>query len=307
MHADPPAQGVKIARRNTCEGPGGEKGVWTRSADKEVMDPDFDPLMLTPEERKKYSYSGPEAIYTFWAKHGPCQVTGCGHRTPIMSSNVMAVKTLTVKRWAHACQACSKPFDIESEQARMAPDAPLVLAPGERVFAMPDRAGRVTCPHCGHAEQVKLVGKGERKKIELSLLVHPSWLAGAPKADASGLLYGGSAQDDVEGTVLWNTVRAATIQLLEVRGPLPENIICPETGDVIPTGKAGGTVPRRSAYACSACGTVQDILTTVKASGKTGPMAGYAEQGFSPNLCQGKLRLQWTVLHGIRCSFRKTL
>jgi putative DNA methylase len=100
-----------------CEGPGGEKGVWTRLVDTEVMDADFDPLMLTPDERKKYSYSGPEAIYTFWAKHGPCQVTGCGHRTPIMSSNVMAVKTLTVKRWAHACQACSRPFDIESEQA----------------------------------------------------------------------------------------------------------------------------------------------------------------------------------------------
>ena len=28
---------------------------------------------------KEYRYEGPEIIYTFWAKHGPCQVTGCGH------------------------------------------------------------------------------------------------------------------------------------------------------------------------------------------------------------------------------------
>jgi len=270
-----------------CEGPGGEKGVWTRLSDKTVMEPDFDPLGLTLEERKGYSYSGPEAIYTFWAKHGPCQVTGCGHRTPIMSSNVMAVKTLTVKRWAHACRACSKSFDIESERARMAPDAPLVLAPGERAFAVPDRAGRVTCPLCTFEEQVKLTGTGERKKIELSLLVHPSWLAGAPKIDVDGRPYGGSAQDDAESTGRWNVARAATTRLVEVRGPLPESIVCPETGVVIATGKAGGTVPRRSAYACAACGTVQDVLTTVKASAKTGPMAGYAVQGYSPNLARG--------------------
>ena len=83
-----------------CEGPGGEKGVWTRLADGKAMGDEFDPLALTPDERKGFSYAGPEAIYSFWAKHGPCQVTGCGPRTPIMSSNIVAVKTLTVKRWA---------------------------------------------------------------------------------------------------------------------------------------------------------------------------------------------------------------
>lgn len=59
----------------------------------------FDPLGLSPEERKDYRYEGPEMIYVFWAKHGPCQMTGCGHRTPIMSSPVVALKTLTVKAW----------------------------------------------------------------------------------------------------------------------------------------------------------------------------------------------------------------
>lgn len=267
-----------------CEGPDGEKGVWTRLADNKVMGSTFDPLGLAPDERKGYVYAGPETIYSFWAKHGPCQVTGCGHRTPIMSSNVMATKTLTVKRWSHLCPACSNSFDVESENARMAPEAPLVLAPGERAFAVQDRAGRIACPHCGHTEQVKLAGKPGRHKVDLSLLVHPSWLSGAPTTDANGQPYGGSAQDDAESTKRWDVVRAATIQLVEVRGTLPEMVICPKTGIKIAIGKAGGTVPRKSAFTCSACGTVQDVLTTVKASGKTGPMAGYALQGYSPKL-----------------------
>ncbi|MHC2400941.1 hypothetical protein ACVMGC_005485 [Bradyrhizobium barranii subsp. barranii] len=69
-----------------CDGPNGEKGTWTHWPTKKVMSGDFDPLSIPPEERKDYQYEGPEIIYTFWAKHGPCQVTGCGHRTPIMSS-----------------------------------------------------------------------------------------------------------------------------------------------------------------------------------------------------------------------------
>ena len=40
---------------------------------------------MKPEERKDFSYEGPEIIYTFWAKHGPCQITGCGHRMGVRS------------------------------------------------------------------------------------------------------------------------------------------------------------------------------------------------------------------------------
>ncbi len=82
-----------------CEGPGGEKGVWTRKSTSEKMGSDFDPLILTPEERKDFDYDGPEVIYTFWAKHGPCAAPGCGHRTPLMSSPVVSVKTISVKTW----------------------------------------------------------------------------------------------------------------------------------------------------------------------------------------------------------------
>lgn len=262
-----------------CDGPQGEKGKWTHLPSNKAMPADFDPLAIPRDERKDYRYEGPEIIYTFWAKHGPCQVTGCGHRTPIMTSPVMAVKTLTVKHWAHSCGKCGESFDVEEEAARMAPDAPLYVAPTEAPYSVLDRRKGVICPHCGHTSMVNL-GKGKNKKVELSLLVHPQWLAGEAKQDASGQPYGGSAQDDVAATTRWDAARAAKIRLLEVRGALPDEVTDPDTGLTFAPEK--GTVPKKSHYACSACGTVQDVLTTIKATGKTGPMAAYAVQGYAP-------------------------
>jgi adenine-specific DNA methylase len=262
-----------------CDGPQGEKGQWTHLPTGKVMPADFDPLAIARDERKDYRYEGPEVIYTFWAKHGPCQVTGCGHRTPIMSSPVMAVKTLTVKHWEHTCGKCGEAFDVEEEAARMAPDAPFYVAPTEAPYSVLDRKKGVICPHCGHTALVNL-GKGKNKKVELSLLVHPRWLAGEAKQDATGAPYGGSAQDDVAATTRWDAARAAKIRLLEIRGALPEEVTDPDTGVTFAPDK--GTVPKKSHYACSACGTVQDVLTTIKATGKTGPMAAYAVQGYAP-------------------------
>lgn len=262
-----------------CDGPQGEKGKWTHLPSKKAMPDDFDPLAIPRDERKDYRYEGPEIIYTFWAKHGPCQVTGCGHRTPIMTSPVMAVKTLTVKHWAHTCGKCGEAFDVEEEAARMAPDSPLYVAPSESPYSVLDRKKGVICPHCGHTAMVNL-GKGKNKKVELSLLVHPQWLAGEAKQDVNGQPYGGSAQDDVAATTRWDAARAAKIRLLEVRGALPDEVTDPETGVTFAPEK--GTVPKKSNYACAACGTVQDVLTTIKATGKTGPMAAYAVQGYAP-------------------------
>lgn len=76
--------------------PRGHKGRWYEvagsadPADDRLMPSDFDPLDLPPEERKKYRYEGPEIIYTFWAKHGPCTKPGCGHRSPVFRSPVIA-------------------------------------------------------------------------------------------------------------------------------------------------------------------------------------------------------------------------
>ena len=279
-----------------CDGPEGEKGTWTHLPTNKVMPADFDPLTIPREERKDYRYEGPEIIYTFWAKHGPCQVTGCGHRTPIMSSPVMAVKTLSVKHWQHTCRRCAQAFDVEEHAARMAPDVPLYVVPDETPYSVFDGEKGVVCPHCGHAElatirpkdglvidgahgQIKL-GKGKNKKVELSLLVHPQWLAGEAKQDASGQPYGGSAQDDVAATTRWDAARAAKIRLLEVRGTLPDEVTDPETGAKIPTVPSSAFA--RGSYPCAACGTKQTLVTSLAQTHDTAPIAAYAVQGFSP-------------------------
>lgn len=266
-----------------CDGPDGEKGKWTHLPTKRVMPADFDPLSLTQEQRREYSYEGPEIIYTFWAKHGPCQVTGCGHRTPIMTSPVIAIKTLSVKHWEHSCGKCGGEFHVEEDAARTAPDVPLYVAPSEQPFSVLDRKKGVVCPHCGYTVLVNL-GKPKKpnKKVQLSLLVHPQWLAGSAKLDTNGQPFGGSAQDDAVSSARWNQERASKIRLLEVRGALPAEVTCPETKITFKTD--AGTVPKRSNYSCSACGTVQDVLETVKASGKTGAMAAYAVQAYAPQL-----------------------
>ena len=280
-----------------CDGPNGEKGTWTHKPSSKVMGADFDPLALKPEERSDYSYEGPEIIYTFWAKHGPCQVTGCGHRTPIMASPVMAVKTISVKHWEHSCSKCGGEFHVEENAARMAPDVPLYVAPSEFPFSILDRKKGVVCPHCGHTALVNL-GKGTNKKVELTLLVHPEWLAGSPKVDGNGHPFGGSAQDDGESSARWSHERASKIRLLEVRGTetiievnastgeekakvvIPIEVTCPETH--VTFRSDAGTVPKRSTFICAACGTSQDLMTTIKATLKSGPLAGYAIQGYAP-------------------------
>ena len=264
-----------------CDGPEGEKGTWTYLPTKKVMPAGFDPLAIPREQRKDYRYEGPEIIYTFWSKHGPCQVTGCGHRTPIMSSPVMAVKTLSVKHWEHTCGHCNGEFHVEEDSARMAPDSPLYVAPSEHPFSVLDRRKGIICPHCGHAEMVNL-GKGKNKKVELSLLVHPHWLAGSPKQDSEGQPYGGSTQDDVAATTRWDGERASKMRLLEVRGSLPEEVTCPDTGVTFRTDESQGSIPKQGHFACASCGTVKDQLSSFKATGKTGPSAGYAIQGFAP-------------------------
>jgi len=274
----------------TCDCPRGHKGKWTRISTGVVMPDDFDPISLSPEDRKDYTYEGPEVIYAFWAKHGPCQVTGCGHRTPIMSSPVMAVKTISVKAWQRTCKHCSKSYDIEERDARMAPGVSLVVANTEQPYAIAalnqaDKPASAVCPHCGKTETLGALPKPGKKKIELSLLVHPDWLKGESGTDSQGRLYGGSADDDVEATIRWNKARAETCKLFEVRGALPSEITCPETGIRIKTGKEGGTVPGRSMFTCQAptCGQSHDIREAIAETKKNGPVAMYAIQGYCPH------------------------
>ncbi len=102
--------------------------------DDEPMPDDFNPLALAPEDRKQYRYAGPEVIYTFWAKHGPCSRLGCGHRTPIFRSPVIAEKKLGVKYIPLTCKKCKTEFHAELGAARMAPAAGRVVLDSEFPF-----------------------------------------------------------------------------------------------------------------------------------------------------------------------------
>ena len=174
-----------------CDCPRGHKGKWTQISTGKVMGAKFDPLALAVDDRKDYRYEGPEVIYAFWAKHGPCQVTGCGHRTPIMTSPVMAVKTISIKVWKRKCKHCGEHYDIEDSDARMAPGVPLVVVDTEHPYAVAtlnlnEKPVSAICPHCNNEEQLGALPKPDKKKIELTLLVHPDWLKGEASKDKQG-------------------------------------------------------------------------------------------------------------------------
>lgn len=300
-----------------CNGPDGEKGKWFRrfgtkerkkspfqtdfiqgeqpaapatEDEWEELPASFDIFSVPWQERNNYRYEGPEIIYTFWAKHGPCQRAGCGHRTPIMSSPVVAIKTLTVDAWVWECPGCKKTFDVERHAARMSPDSPLFAAPDEKPFAVMDGHGRYQCPHCGKTRtdakalaenESPELGKAKNKKVALTLLIHPQWLEGCPKTDAQGREYGGSTNDSVEATIRWNNVRAANLRLLEVRGTLPEQVTCPETKVTFYTDERGGTVPKQATFECRKDGSLNKIVDSLEASEKTAPVAAYAFQAYS--------------------------
>ena len=94
----------------------------------------FDPLSVSSSERKKYRYTGSEVIYTFWAKHGTCSKPGCGHRTPLFRSPVIAEKKLGVKYIELTCKKCKTSFHAEMGAARMCPEAERVVLENELPF-----------------------------------------------------------------------------------------------------------------------------------------------------------------------------
>ena len=288
-----------------CNCPRGHKGKWTRTSTGEVMNEHFDPLSLTQEERLDFSYDGPEIIYTFWAKHGPCQSTECDHRTPIMPNPIIASRTgskaLTVKAWQkRPCGQCDELFDIEQKDVRLAPSAALVVADGEFPYATMTAEGAYECPHCHemfHDENAASTGKSARlgkaqnKKIALTLLVHPQWMSGTPGFDENGQEYGGRASDDAESTARWNDERTRHLRLVEVRGTLPDEIPCPDITTKCFTDNRGGTIPKKSTFTCqeTTCGLEQGVLESVKQSGDTGPISMYAVQGYCPSCANARM------------------
>lgn len=276
-----------------CDCPRGHKGKWTHKLTGEVMGTDFDPLSLRPDQRPEYEYVGPEMLHVFWIKHGPCQTMECNHRTPIMSSPVVAVKTLTVKAWTgKKCHSCGKAFDVEKQDARMAPAAMQIVTDADTAFAVMDDEGNYACPHCGHQRhdqsaaidgESSFLGKAKNKAIHLSLLVHPEWLRGSPSANEYGDIYGGSLTDDPAATERWITDRAKQFRLVEVRGELPPSLILPDFPTPLLTGDKGGNVPKKSHFSCGSCGAVHDVLKAMSAFGRSGPLTPSIIQGFCPS------------------------
>ena len=114
----------------TC--PRGHTGRWVdRETGRSV---DTDPAEIPPDQRGRYRWEGPEIIYTFWAKHGPCNVRGCHHRTPIFRSPIIAEKKLTAYFIPSACPSCGHEFNIELGETRMAPGVERVVLDNEPSF-----------------------------------------------------------------------------------------------------------------------------------------------------------------------------
>ncbi|HML53151.1 MAG TPA: hypothetical protein PKC79_03570 [Solidesulfovibrio magneticus] len=114
----------------TC--PRGHQGRWIDIVTDEPVN--LDPIDLQPEQRSRYRWEGPEVIYTFWAKHGPCQTKGCGHRTPIFRTSVFAEKKLSTGYAELICPGCSTKFHAELGETRMAPGAERIIVEGDIPF-----------------------------------------------------------------------------------------------------------------------------------------------------------------------------
>ena len=284
----------KLEPYYACDCPRGHKGKWIRKSDDKIMPNSFDPLSIDVDERSEYIYHGPKIIYTFWCKHGPCEGTECNHRTPIMSSPLISVKTISVKAWAdHRCSECNGTYDIEQHDTRMAPDQTLIVGDDEKPYAVMDEAGKYQCPHCEKSGTDELgktdgksgaLGKAKNKKINLSLLIHPDWLAGSSGKNQKGQWLGGSVLDTPDATAEWNNERAKNLRLVEFRGSLPKRLDVPGRTEVFETDSKGGTIPAQKQFQCqnSTCGTAQDILVSVQNSERSPSFAAYAVQGYCP-------------------------
>ena len=146
----------------TC--PRGHKGRWIDVRTDQAVPDSLDPIDLPPEDRKHYRWEGPEVIYTFWAKHGPCagsQGQPCGHRTPIFRSPVIAEKKLTAYYVAIDCPACGYQFHAELGETRMAPGCERIVVENEFPFTEVTQA---------FAQELKDYSKGKvmekRERVE---------------------------------------------------------------------------------------------------------------------------------------------
>lgn len=143
----------------TC--PRGHKGHWIDVQSGEQVA--VDPLELPPEQRSRYRWEGPEVVYTFWAKHGPCQARDCGHRTPIFKSPIIAEKKLTSYFIPTICPSCGHSFNVELGETRMAPTVQRVVLEDEPPFT------ELSQPFATHLKQYSQGSSSEKRERVLIL------------------------------------------------------------------------------------------------------------------------------------------
>lgn len=255
----------------------------------------FSIFAVEKHNRCYYRYDGPQTLYTFWVKHAPCE--RCQHLTPVLRSLVLGWRTLIVRFVPMTCRACQLVFDWEFEQARIAPNATLIVSSDETPYVAPLKDSTTTaCPGCGVSVERPPAGvKPSRKKIRFTVMIHPDWLGGAANTGgAEGL--GGWAGAPLDAERRWTMLRAQGLMLIEVRGDLPTTIPDPMKPGVsidphhgtgwrkAAIGPDGSTVVKEvpSSFTCSSCGTGQDFLTSVKKTGHTAPAAQAAIHGYCP-------------------------
>ena len=147
------------------ECPRGHSGSWVDERTREKAE--VDPATLPHEDRKHFSYDGPEIIYTFWSKHGPCVRPECGHRTPVFRSPVIAEKELGVKYMELTCKNCKTIFHAELGSARMAPGAERIVLDTEFPFT---ELSQPFAKHLHEYDQGRKQDK-DRRIVELAGLV----------------------------------------------------------------------------------------------------------------------------------------
>jgi hypothetical protein len=200
----------------TC--PRGHTGRWVDRETGKVVN--IDPAEISPDQRGRYRWEGPEIIYTFWAKHGPCNARGCHHRTPIFRSPVIAEKKLTAYFISSTCPSCGHEFNIELGETRMAPGVERVVLDNEPSFTetsqefaqllkdyskgnkeeKQDRINQaleklnaevgLRCPKCGSfaGEKIKKVLEGHRgRRLQMGSLVAYEFKVGNVKKKDLGI------------------------------------------------------------------------------------------------------------------------
>ena len=272
----------------TAKSPRGFDGKWIESAG--LAPSSVEPIKLRPEDRQKYSWIGPEVIYTFWMKHIMCADPSCNHLTPQISSAIVAEKSAKIKCIENCvCPHCGDVFDFELNDFRMAPAARLILGADIAPFAfLEPGATESSCPHCKQrldsewvSSQQNKKGKPSSKEVNHYLLLPKAWLKGVAGKNKNyfGGYYGSSDQQDHR----WFTERSENLSLIEVRGDVPAELEHSNFGKK--AAQAGVEIVEETSsklLVCGGCGRQQNPLSCIRIDGHLAPTFPYLIQGIDP-------------------------